>query len=117
MEPTNDEMAPTGEPEAWRRDAIRSAAEAAELWHQQRYAEAEPLCERILRTYERRLDPIDPDLAGALRNLANVRFVQERYRKAYKLYRRAAAVYEAIDPAHPESREIWDRHRAERRKE
>ena len=98
----DDEMPPATEPAEWLRDATRSAAEAAELWHQKRYAEAEPLYERVLQTYEGFLGPNDPDLAGALRNLANVRFVQERYRKAYKLYRRAAAIYQALDPEHAE---------------
>ena len=73
MGPRNDdELPPATEPAEGLRDATRSAAEAAELWHQKRYAEAEPLYERVLRTYERLLGPNDPDLAGALRNLANV---------------------------------------------
>ena len=100
METTNNhDLPPASDREKSLEDARRSTDEAGELWQQKRYAEAEPLYARALQTYERLLGSSDPDLANALRNMANVRYVQERFRKAHALYRRAASVYEAIDPA------------------
>jgi CHAT domain-containing protein/tetratricopeptide (TPR) repeat protein len=77
------------------------AADEADLDHRValafnvgRYAEALPLAQQLLASYERRLSPDDPELARMLYQVADVYRVLNRGDDAMALYRRALAIRE-----------------------
>jgi tetratricopeptide (TPR) repeat protein len=73
-----------------------------DLQHQGKYAEAEPLYERVLAINEKILGPEHPSVAMAINNLGSLYFSQAKYEKAEPLVKRALAIYEkALGPEHP----------------
>ncbi len=85
-------------------DVAASLNNLAELYKTQgRYAEAEPLLERVLEIDEKSLGPEHPDVAISLNNLASLYDDQGRYAEAEPLYERSLAIAEeALGPEHPE---------------
>jgi tetratricopeptide (TPR) repeat protein len=68
---------------------------------QLKYADAEPLYQRVLAIREKALGPTHPDVAKTLYNLAKLYQAQGQYAKAEPLYQRALAISEkALGPAH-----------------
>ena len=66
-----------------------------------RYAEAEPLLQRALRTAEKALGPEHPDLAYHLSNLAVIYSAQGKYAEAEPLLQRALRISEkTLGPEH-----------------
>ncbi len=75
----------------------------AVLYHTQRkYAQAEPLYQRVLTLLEQTIGPDHPTLATTLNNLAVVYEAQDKYAEAAPLYQRALALIErTLGPEHP----------------
>jgi tetratricopeptide (TPR) repeat protein len=75
----------------------------AVLYHSQRkYAQAEPLYQRVLKLLEQTIGPDHPTLATTLNNLAVVYEAQDKYAEATPLYERALALMEhTLGPDHP----------------
>src|SRR5713101_2994948 len=75
----------------------------AVLYHTQRkYAQAEPLYQRVLKLLEQTIGPDHPTLATTLNNLAVVYEAQDKYGEAAPLYQRALALIErTLGPEHP----------------
>ena len=75
----------------------------AVLYHAQRkYAQAEPLYQRVLKLLEQTVGPDHPTLATTLNNLAVVYEAQDKYDEAAPLYQRALALIErTLGPDHP----------------
>ena len=75
----------------------------AVLYHVQRkYAQAEPLYQRVLKLLEQTVGPEHPTLATTLNNLAVVYEAQDKYREAEPLYQRALTLIEhTLGPEHP----------------
>jgi tetratricopeptide (TPR) repeat protein len=75
----------------------------AVLYHAQRkYAQAEPLYQRVLKLLEQTIGPDHPTLATTLNNLALVYEAQDKYAEAAPLYQRALALMErTLGPDHP----------------
>ena len=75
----------------------------AVLYHTQRkYAQAEPLYERVVKLLEQSIGLDHPTLATALNNLAVVYEAQGKYAEAAPLYQRALALMErTLGPEHP----------------
>jgi tetratricopeptide (TPR) repeat protein len=75
----------------------------AVLYHSQRkYAQAEPLYQRVLKLLEQTIGPDHPTLATTLNNLAVVYEAQDKYDEAAPLYQRALALIErTLGPEHP----------------
>ena len=75
----------------------------AVLYHTQRkYAQAEPLYQRVLKLLEQTIGPDHPTLATTLNNLAVVYEAQDKYAEAAPLYQRALALIErTLGPEHP----------------
>ena len=72
------------------------------LFHQGRYAEAEPLYKRSLAIREKTLGPDHPDVAQSLNNLALLYQAQGRLAEAEPLFKRSLATWEkALGPEHP----------------
>jgi tetratricopeptide (TPR) repeat protein len=67
---------------------------SAQAYHAGRYAEALPLAQQLLASYERRLSPDDPKLAGMLYQVADVYRLLNRPDDAMALYKRALAIRE-----------------------
>ncbi len=76
--------------------------QAVALYHQGRYGEALPLCQRALAINEATLGPDHPDVAASLNNLAALYQAQGQYTEALPLLKRALAIWEkALGPDHP----------------
>jgi CHAT domain-containing protein len=74
-----------------------------ELYRAGNYAEAVPLAQRWLATWEKALGPDHPDIANVLNNLAELYRAQGRYADAEPLYKRSLAISEkALGPTHPD---------------
>ena len=75
----------------------------AVLYHtQSKYAQAEPLYQRVLTLLEQTIGPDHPTLATTLNNLAVVYEAQDKYAEAAPLYQRALALIErTLGPDHP----------------
>src|ERR671925_1307052 len=75
----------------------------AVLYHtQKKYAQAEPLYQRVLKLLEQTSGPDHPTLATTLNNLALVYEAQDKYGEAAPLYQRALALMErTLGPEHP----------------
>ena len=75
----------------------------AVLYHaQSKYAEAEPLYQRVVKLLEQTVGPDHPTLATTLNNLAVVCEAQDKYTEAAPLYQRALALMErTLGPEHP----------------
>ena len=75
----------------------------AVLYHtQSKYAQAEPLYQRVLKLLEQTIGPDHPTLATVLNNLAVVYEAQGKYDEAAPLYQRALALLErTLGPEHP----------------
>lgn len=75
----------------------------AVLYHVQRkYAQAEPLYQRVLKLLEQTVGPEHPTLATTLNNLAVVYEAQDKYSEAEALYQRALTLIEhTLGPEHP----------------
>src|SRR5262252_9233381 len=75
----------------------------AVLYHtQSKYAQAEPLYQRVLKLLEQTVGPDHPTLATTLNNLAVVTEAQDKYAEAAPLYQRALALMErTLGPDHP----------------
>ena len=73
------------------------------LYHtQSKYAQAEPLYQRVLKLLEQTIGPDHPTLATTLNNLAVVYEAQGKYAEAAPLYQRALALLErTLGPEHP----------------
>lgn len=88
-------------------DALRAdlaAKEAALLYTQARYAEAEPLYKRSLRIREEALGPDHPLVAQSLNDLGVLYRTQGRYPEAEPLYQRSLAIRErALGASHPDT--------------
>ena len=77
--------------------------QAAALYRQGHYAEAEPMLRRALAIREKALAPNDPSLALSLNNLAELYRAQGRYDVAEPLHKRALAIRErARAPNNPD---------------
>jgi CHAT domain-containing protein/tetratricopeptide (TPR) repeat protein len=66
----------------------------AQAFNVGRYAEALPLAQQLLASYERRLSPDDPELARMLYQVADIYRLLHRTDDAMALYRRALAIRE-----------------------
>ena len=75
-------------------EAARLNEQAAQLYEQGRYEDAEPLLKRSLAIREQALGPDHPDVAGSLNNLAVLYKAQGRYGEAEPLYERSLAISE-----------------------
>jgi len=75
----------------------------AVLYHTQgKYAQAEPLYQRVLTLLEQTVGPDHPTLATTLNNLAVVYEARDKYAEAAPLYQRALALIErTLGPEHP----------------
>ena len=75
----------------------------AVLYHAQRkYAQAEPLYQRVLTLLEQTVGPEHPTLATTLNNLAVMYEAQDKYSEAEALYQRALALMErTLGTEHP----------------
>jgi tetratricopeptide (TPR) repeat protein len=73
------------------------------LYHtQSKYAQAEPLYQRVLTLLEQTIGPDHPTLATTLNNLAVVYEAQDKYAEAAPLYQRALVLIErTLGPEHP----------------
>ena len=72
----------------------------AMLYHTQgKYAEAEPLYQRLLAIREKALGPEHPDVATSLNNLADLYRAQGKYAEAEPLYQRLLAISEKTVPS------------------
>jgi tetratricopeptide (TPR) repeat protein len=72
--------------------------------HQERYAEAEPVFQRVLRIYEQALGPDHPRYARTLFRYAEWHVAQGLLAEAESLFERAMAIQEKKLPAdHPKA--------------
>jgi tetratricopeptide (TPR) repeat protein len=68
---------------------------------QLKYADAEPLYQRVLTIREKALGPTHPDVAKTLYKLARLYQAQDKYAEAEPLYQRALAITEKVlGPGH-----------------
>jgi tetratricopeptide (TPR) repeat protein len=86
------------------REASRLLFETASyLQDRARYAEAEPLYQRVLHIWEEQLGLEQSQVAYALNNLADIYQEQGRYAEAEPLYQRALRIWEEqLGPGHPQ---------------
>jgi hypothetical protein len=67
-----------------------------------RFAEAEPLCRRVLAIREMALGPAHTDVAESLSNLACVLRDEKKYEESRRLFERAVSIFEkSLGPNHP----------------
>jgi tetratricopeptide (TPR) repeat protein len=76
------------------REAFPLEMRIIELWRAGKYAQATPLAQRVLETYEKRFGRDHPDVAMALNNLAELLRDQGRYAEAEPFYKRALEIEE-----------------------
>ncbi|MGH7204581.1 MAG: tetratricopeptide repeat protein [Nitrospiraceae bacterium] len=70
---------------------------------QKKYADAEPLYQRLLAIDEKTLGPDHPDVATILYRLAKLYQARGKYAEAEPLYQRALAIREGVlGPTHPD---------------
>ena len=74
----------------------RLTEDAARLYKQARYTDAEPLLREALAMRERASGPDDPDVAASLNDLAGLYRELGRYGEAEPLYRRALGIKEKL---------------------
>jgi len=88
----------------YREEAKRLEQRATQLFHQEDYAQAARLMQRLLTLTERRVGRSHPDTARALNNLAVVFVRLGKYTRALPLHRRALAIAEQeLGPRHPDT--------------
>ncbi len=84
-------------------EARQLSAEAAQLAAASKYAEAQPLAERVLALREAALGPEHAEIASALDRLATIHRNKGESAKAEPLYRRGLAMAEkTFEPDHPD---------------
>lgn len=82
-------------------EAHKLTAKAHEFWDQGRFAETGPPYEQAAAIINELFGPNSTEYAAALRNVANLRYVQEQYSEAAELYQRTLEIMEpALGPAH-----------------
>jgi tetratricopeptide (TPR) repeat protein len=74
--------------------AHKLTAKAHELWDQGRYAETGPLYEQAAAIASELFGSNSTEYAAALRNVANLRYVQQKYSEADELYQRTLEIME-----------------------